>query len=301
MAQDPYKMNLHKNGVIGTTVVHVLVALLLIFFGFSYPDPPPEEEGILVNFGTEATGLGHIEPAGDEQQGGKTETVPQKQEDAVPDVAPQKEVKPAKTTPVSDKQAQDYEESPVKVNKPTAEELKKQAEEKEKLEQEKQRQEAIRKQKEEDQRKKAEAEKLQKMGQNAFGNKGVGTQEGSEGITQGNGNQGNLNGSADAPNYGQGGGLGNGISYGLGNRRTRGNDVFPNIKNCVVTSRIEVTVQIDVDKEGNVVGNPTILKETYQDPCIEEAVLDAARITRFTVDANSYRQRGWIKYTIEPK
>ncbi len=51
-------MNLDRNGLIGTTVIHVLVALLLIFFGFSYPDPPPEEEGIVVNFGTEATGLG---------------------------------------------------------------------------------------------------------------------------------------------------------------------------------------------------------------------------------------------------
>jgi hypothetical protein len=30
----------------------------------TFPDPPPEEEGILVNFGTDDTGFGHFEPMG---------------------------------------------------------------------------------------------------------------------------------------------------------------------------------------------------------------------------------------------
>ena len=46
-------MNLDRNGLIGTVIFHMIIAFLLIFFGFSYPDPPPEEEGVLVNFGTD--------------------------------------------------------------------------------------------------------------------------------------------------------------------------------------------------------------------------------------------------------
>ncbi len=148
---------------------------------------------------------------------------------------------------VNDKQAQDYEESPVKVSKPTAEELKRQEQERLKKEQEKQRLEAERKQREEELKKKQEAERLQKLGENAFGNKGIGQKQGSEGITQGTGNQGNPDGTANAPNYGEGGGLGNGISYGLGNRTVNGNLPRPLISNCDVTSRIVVKVQIDVD------------------------------------------------------
>ncbi len=300
MAQDLCKMNLNRNGVIGTTVIHLLIALLLIFFGFSYPDPPPEEEGILVNFGTEATGYGTVEPAGDQDQGGETETVPEKTvENAVPDVTTPKQVQ--KTPDVTEKQAQDYEESPVKEKKPTAEEIKQKEIERLKKEEERKKQEELKKQREEEERKKAEAERLQKLGKNAFGNKGIGTTPGSEGVTQGTGNQGNPNGTANSDNYGDGGGLGNGISYGLGSRRVRGNLPPPVIDNCVVTSRIVVTVQIDVDNEGNVVGNPRVLEATYQDNCIYEAVLKAASRAKFSVDPKSIKQRGWIKYTIEPK
>ena len=36
---------------------------MLIFVSFSIPPPPETEEGILVNFGTDETGLGMIEPS----------------------------------------------------------------------------------------------------------------------------------------------------------------------------------------------------------------------------------------------
>ncbi len=294
-------MSLKRNGTLGTTIFHVLIALILIFFGFSYPDPPPEEEGILVNFGTEATGLGRIEPAGDETQGGKTETIPEPEDQAVPDLQPQEQVKVTKTPMVKEKEVQNYEESPVKEKKPTAEEIRKQELEKLKKQEEQQRQIALQKQREEERKKLEQADKLQKMGQNAFGNKGVGTESGSEGITQGSGNQGNINGTPDASNYGDGGGLGNGISYGLGTRKSKGDLPRPVVAGCTVTSRIVVKVQIDVDNEGNVVGAPKVLEATYQDDCIYEAVLNAAGKAKFSVDAKAIKQRGWISYIIDPK
>jgi len=40
----------------------VVIVAMLLFTGFHQPDPPPEEEGILVNFGYDDTGSGLLEP-----------------------------------------------------------------------------------------------------------------------------------------------------------------------------------------------------------------------------------------------
>ncbi|NJW54673.1 energy transducer TonB, partial [Salinimicrobium sp. CDJ15-91] len=44
-----------------TVVLHVLLILLLLFFGFTYLDPPPEN-GIAINFGTSDVGSGEEQP-----------------------------------------------------------------------------------------------------------------------------------------------------------------------------------------------------------------------------------------------
>ena len=44
-----------------TVVLHVLLILLLLFFGFKYLDPPPEN-GIAINFGTSEVGAGENQP-----------------------------------------------------------------------------------------------------------------------------------------------------------------------------------------------------------------------------------------------
>ena len=44
-----------------TVVLHVLLILLLLFFGFTYLDPPPES-GIAINFGTSDVGSGTEQP-----------------------------------------------------------------------------------------------------------------------------------------------------------------------------------------------------------------------------------------------
>ena len=298
-------MKLSSKGLIGTIIFHLLVAFLLVFFGFSYPDPPPEEQGIEVNFGTDDYGLGDVEPAGDETQGGLEETVPEETQEAIEtsNVTPVKETSPQETVV---KEAQNYEESPVKEKKPSAEEIKREEERlrnaaiaKQKAAEEKIRLEKIQKQREEEERKRLQAEKLQKLGQDAFGNKGVGTEQGSEGVTQGTGNQGDVNGTPDSDNYGTGGGLGNGNSYSLGDRKAKGQLPKPIVGACEVTSRITVKIQIDVDNLGNVVGTPKVIDATYQDDCIYEAVIKAAKLAKFST-SEQYRQRGWINYIIEP-
>ena len=51
------------NGIIGTVLFHAAMILIIVLFGFSTPLPLPEEQGILINFGTDESGFGDIEPA----------------------------------------------------------------------------------------------------------------------------------------------------------------------------------------------------------------------------------------------
>ena len=299
---------LNRNGLIGTTIFHLIIAFLLIFFGFSYPDPPPDEEGILVNFGIDDTGYGSVEPAGDDLQAGEAITEEAVEETVEEPTEVQVVSQPVVEDPVE--VVQDYEESPIKENKPSPEEIRQQEIEKEreivedriekekKIEEERIRQERLEKERIDEERR-IQAEEIRKRGESAFGgNKGVGSENGSEGITEGDGNQGSLTGQPGADNYGDGGGLGDGISYGLGTRKVRGSLPTPNVAACTVTSKIIIQVQIDVDSEGNVV-SARIEDSTFQVDCIDEAVLKAARSAKFT-KSELYRQRGWIKYIIEP-
>ncbi|MEQ8323070.1 MAG: energy transducer TonB [Vicingaceae bacterium] len=48
-----------RYGLIGTIAFHVLLILLFILTGLTYLEPPPPEEGILINFGTDNRGSGN--------------------------------------------------------------------------------------------------------------------------------------------------------------------------------------------------------------------------------------------------
>ena len=313
-------MKLKRRGLIATIIYHTLLLLLLVFAGLTFPDPPPEEEGILVNFGTDEFGLGDFEPMGDDQQAGNPEEEVSRNQEPVEEeveeyVEPVEEVREAYTPPdpVEVDQTQDVEETKViEKPKPTAEELERQRqqerevrEEQERIEQERIEQERIEQERIEQERiereRQAQAERLNNLGRDAFGNQGVGETEGSEGITQGDGNQGDPNGSPDADNYGTGGGLGNNVdSYGLGSRKARGTWPLPNMSGCDITQKIEVTVEIQVDRNGNVI-NAIVKNATYQNKCIWDMVVEAAKQSKFSVDqAAAYRQSGWIRYIIVP-
>ena len=65
-------------GIAGTIIFHILLLLVLIFFGLSTPLPLPGEEGILINFGDDDQGFGKVEPKLSESRPAKTETVQEK-------------------------------------------------------------------------------------------------------------------------------------------------------------------------------------------------------------------------------
>ncbi|MBI2281489.1 MAG: hypothetical protein HYU68_12505 [Bacteroidetes bacterium] len=48
----------NRAGLIGTILFHVLLLILFLFVGMTYPDPPPPEEGITINFGNSEDGMG---------------------------------------------------------------------------------------------------------------------------------------------------------------------------------------------------------------------------------------------------
>jgi len=308
-------MKLNRRGLIATIVYHTLLILLLVFAGLTFPDPPPEEEGILVNFGTDETGLGDFEPMGDDQQAGdpEQEITQAAEEPSEEYVEPVEESTPAYTppdpTPID--QTQDVEEVKVKEKpKPTPEEIERQRQvelekqrvaevERQRIEQERIEREEREEKERIEREQQARAEQLNNMGRDAFGNQGVGETEGSEGITQGSGNQGVTNGSPDADRYGTGGGLGDGITVGgLGSRK--GSVPKPNLARCEVTQRIVIQVDIQVDRDGKVV-SAVMATSTFSDKCIHDMVIEAAKKSRFSPDQSaSFRQTGWIKYIIVP-
>jgi hypothetical protein len=308
-------MKLSRRGLIATIIYHTLLVLLLVFAGLTFPDPPPEEEGILVNFGTDDTGFGDFEPMGDDQQAGDPELpVVEETREITEEAEPVREVEETYTPPdpALVDNTQDVEETQVKEDpQPTAEELERQRQEElerqrlAELERQRREQERIeRERREEEERIERErqqrAEQLNNMGRDAFGRQGVGETEGSEGITEGSGNQGVTTGSPDADRYDTGGGLGDGITVGgMGSRKTRSLPK-PNVSGCEVTQRIVVTVEIQVDREGKVI-NAIVKNANYQDNCIWNTVTEAARNSRFSSDQSAnFRQSGWIKYIIVP-
>ena len=73
----------NKAGIIGTIIVNVSIIILLFFLGFHTPLPLPEEEGILVDFGYNETGLGEVEPEVKEEQIEEQVETPSSEEEIV--------------------------------------------------------------------------------------------------------------------------------------------------------------------------------------------------------------------------
>lgn len=200
-----------RKGVLGTVILHTVILVLFIFVAFKAPKPPELEEGILVNFGTDETGLGFIEPS-----------PPPTQQEAAPPV-------PA-ATPNTQKDepllTQNNEEAP-EVKKVDPEAEKKRLEKIEADRKIREQAEAERKirEAEELERKRIEAEQkrqadIKNRTRDALANsKNAGTTSTSEGDAGGAGNQGVQTGDVNSKNRGDGSGLGNsGISYSLEGR-----------------------------------------------------------------------------------
>ncbi|MCX6326604.1 MAG: hypothetical protein NT144_08165 [Bacteroidia bacterium] len=286
--------DLHKfpsekgKGIVGTTIIHLVLLVLLVFVGFSVPPPLEKEEGILVNFGTDETGLGMIEPSPPAIQ---EETSPPLPSDAV--------IK----TDEDPLLTQNTEEAPeVKKVDPEAEKKKLEKIEADKKIQEQLETEKILKEQKEIERKRIEAEQqrqadIMNRTKNALANsKNAGTNSAGEGVAGGPGNQGVTSGSVDSKVRGEGSGLGDkGISYDL---QGRGVLELP-LPEYDYQGEGIVVVEVSVDKWGKVIRAVTGFKgSTTYDEYLLKVAKDAAMKASFEVKSDAPAvQKGTIKYT----
>lgn len=283
-----------KMGIMGTTVIHSMLIGLLILAGFSASMPPESEEGLLVNFGTDETGFGMIEPS---------------------PPAVQIELSDASRTKVAVKTddehllTQNIEEAPaIKKIDPEAEKKKLEKIEADKKVKEQMEADRIRIRQEEAERKRIEAEQqresdIMNRTKNALANsKNTGTNSTGEGIAGGSGNQGDPSGSVNSKVRGTGSGLGNngtgtgdkGISYNL---QGRGFQALPSPK-YDYQGEGRVVVEVSVDRSGKVVqATPGTKGSTTLDEYLLKVAKEAALEARFEVKQNApVIQKGTITY-----
>jgi TonB family protein len=258
-------------GIAGTLLLHLGILAILLIVGFTAPKQPETEIGILVNFGTDETGSGLIEPSPPLSQEATTQAQP---DNAI--TQPSKEE--SLVTQTVDKEA-----PVVKKVDPEAEKRKKEILEIEKKKRDELEAEKVRKAAEETERKRVEAEQKRESDivnrtKNALSNsKNTGTNTISEGITGGQGNQGIPVGSVDSRIRGEGSGTGDkGISYDL---QGRGFQSLPSPK-YDYQGEGRVVVEVSVDRTGKVIsavagGKGSTTLDEYLLTVAKEAALKA--------------------------
>jgi len=292
-------------GLIGTTLVHIGLFLLLVLVTFSVPAPPDNGEGILVNFGTGETGLGDIEPS----------PPPGVKVDAPPPLPVQKKTSPpaaaseVKKSKAESLLSQDKEEAPeVKKVDPAVEKKKREKIEADKKIKEQLDAERAAKEQEEIERKKAEADQqhyadIMNKTKNALANsKNTGTSSTSEGIAGGTGNQGDPRGSVDSKVRGEGGGLGtsgtgtgsSGPSFKL---EGRGFKKLPQPRYDYQEGG-KVVVEVSVDRSGKVIqATPGVKGSTILDDYLLKVAKEAAMEASFDAKPDAPAvQKGTITY-----
>jgi len=268
-------------------IIHFVLLLLLIFVSFSIPAPPEFEEGIEVNFGTDLTGSGLIEPSAPAMV----------EETSIP--LPQSETIKTEEEPLL---TQDDEEAPeVKKVDPDAEKKKVEQAEAERKRRETIEAERLRKEQEETERKRIEAERqrqadiMNRTRDALAGSRNTGSGSTSEGVAGGQGNQGDTSGSLSSTVRGEGSGTGSsGISYDL---QGRGFQKLPTPK-YDYQEEGRVVVEVSVDRDGKVIqAIPGFRGSTTLDDYLLKAARDAALEARF--DENQQApivQKGTITY-----
>ena len=276
-----------RKGFVGTAVIHAGLFVLMLIIGFSTPPPVTEEMGILVNFGTDETGLGIIEPS----------PAPAVEELVTP--PPSQNIVTDEEEPLL---TQNIEEAPeVKKVDPDAERKRREQIEAERIRREELEAERRRIEQAEAERRRIEAEQKRqeeiasKTRAALAGAKNAGTSSTSEGVAGGPGNQGSPTGSVDSQNRGEGGGLGDsGISYSL---EGRGVQKLPRPKyNYQEGGR--VVVEVSVDRSGRVTQATAGIKgSTTLNENLLRVAREAALETRFDPKPDAPPvQKGSITY-----
>lgn len=293
-----------RRGIIGTTIVHILLLVALVFLALRTPLPLPGEEGVEVNFGYDDQGYGEIQ----------SETPAPISEPTPP---PQKEQEPVyeEPEPVIEEEeiiTQDIEEAPVLEEEIIEEEPEKVEEEPEEIVEEEPEPVPEKEIIEEDENEKpvdstllTETEEIIEepveepepvVNQRALykGSSKTSTDGTNQGIKPGTGDMGKPQGYKESDKYDGQGGKGSGPSYGLGGRGHLLLDV-PSEKFNEIG---EVKVTIYVNREGKVVDAKIDYSGTnILDQKQRQQAIDAALNSKFERDPHApERDRGWITY-----
>ena len=194
-----------RRGMITSMIVHILLILLALWPFLELPDPPPGQEGILVNLGLPDIGQGDDnaapaeQPEVEEQEDAPEETVEEEDEPVEEPEEEETPEEPTKSEPTPTKEViTDDNSEEIRLKK--EEEKRKKQEAKEKAEREakeKARKEAEAKKKAEEAKKKAEANKLKDELSGLFGDgdgKGKTGKPGNQGDPDGDPNADKLDG-----------------------------------------------------------------------------------------------------------
>jgi colicin import membrane protein len=286
-------------GLTGTILLHSVFFAILILVSFAAPKPPENEKGIMVNFGTDETGWGTIEPsppASQQEEATALPSTPPPSETAVPVESKTKAKEEALTTQNIDKEAPE-----VKKVDPIAEKKRKDKIEADKirraeLEAERQKKAAADAEKKRNEAEQKRLSDIANRTKNALVNsRNSGTNSTSEGEAGGTGNQGVPTGSIDSKVHGQGGGTGNsGISYSLDGRDFK---TLPNPK-YDYQGEGKVVVDISVDPSGKVIeAVPGAKGSTTLDDYLLRTAKEAALKATFTPKQDApVKQKGTITY-----
>ncbi len=260
-----------KKSLAITVTLHVLLILLLIFFGLKYLDPPPER-GIAINFGTSEVGSGENQPTEPVKSAPKPTTSPvvSQPKPVVEEVvtqeieeAPVIQKKVEKKPVVQQKPVEPKKVEPVKQPDPTPE--------------------------------KSTSDALSSI---LNGPRSDGTASGGEGNDQAAGDKGSRDGDPNASSYyGNGMGLDGDGNYRLGGRRALNKERI--IQDCNESGL--VVVQIEVNQSGQVTkAIPGVKGTTNNAPCLTDPARRAALATRFNSDAKApSKQVGTITYNFK--
>ncbi len=259
----------------------------MLILGFSPPPPPEIEEGILVNFGTDETGSGLIEPSEMAMQ-----------EASSPPPAPS----PVNVQDDEPLLTQDNEDAPeVKKVDPEAEKRRLEKIEADRRIREQLEAERKKRELEEAERRRIEAEQkrqadIMNRTRDALANsRNTGTSGTSEGDAGGTGNQGVPTGSVDSKVRGDGSGLGDkGISYDL---QGRGFQSLPSPR-YDYQEEGRVVVEVSVDRNGRVTQAVAGIKgSTTLDEYLLRVAREAAMQARFDPKPDAPAiQKGSITY-----
>ncbi len=287
-------LNAHKRGLIGTLVFHGVLVVVFLAAGFSKPDPPPAEKGIMINFGSTPDAVGDQELQTSLEQRATSEKAPSDQ--TTQQQQKQQKAQPAEQEPTSTEsdqqvQTQDFEEAPSVESESQSQEKKQQQEPaREKPQQQKPEQEK---------KKQQETHPEREVNEKAL-YPGKSTQESgeSEGETQGQGNQGRQTGSPVSDNHANADSRGmGGVNFTL---KGRNPESLPKPE-YQYQAEGKVVVEITVDQQGHVTKAEAGVKgSTTLNKTLRQAARKAALKAKFDPkpDAPAF-QKGTITYSFK--